>query len=164
MRYYQPVYTQEDQARFAKLRDFSLQFRQGNDALQKVSGPAAIEKFLQYKNEDATLANLPHEKDKEVPIELSFYHKGKCFYAIEYDEGSGDLNRALPDGMPHIRNPSLDASFQQSVHTWARHHNQNRDDGCSLLYQKTLLLAREVKQNSQQEERASPERAADMGR
>lgn len=164
LRYYQPVYTQEDQARFAKLRDFSLQFRQGNGALQKVSGPAAIEKFLQYKNEDATLANLPHEKDKEVPIELSFYHKGKCFYAIEYDEGSGDLNRALPDVMPHIRNPSLDASFQQSVHTWARHHNQNRDDGCSLLYQKTLLPVQSKKQQSQQEERASPERAADMGR
>lgn len=164
LRYYQPVYTQEDQQTFAKLRDFSLQFRQGSGALQEVRGPEAVEKFLQYKYEDAALANLPHEKTEEIPVELSFCYKGKSFYAIQYDEGSGDLNRAMPDGMPHIRNPSLDASFQQSVRTWARHHNQNTYDGCSLLYQKALLPPREEKQKSQQEERASPERAAGMGR
>lgn len=164
LRYYQPVYTQEDQESFAKLRDFSLQFRRGNGSMREVCGPEAIEKFLQYKCEDATLASFPHEQAEEIPVTLSFCHKGKSFYDITYEEGSGDLNRALPDGMPHIRNPSLDASFQKSVRTWARHHNQNAYDGCSLLYQKTLLPAREVKQNSQQEERASPERAAGMGR
>ena len=163
---YTPAYTKSEQEDFAALQDFSLRFQEENSEWQEIQGEDAIACFLMHKYEDAALANLSHTTEQEKDKRLVFCYQGEPFKEINYAEGTGELNKSLPEGIPHLRDPLQDKTLQQAVHTWAKHHNENERDGCSLLYQKAHILWNEKERQSEdrQEERTSPVRTVGMGR
>lgn len=160
---YTPAYTKAEQEDFANLQDFSLRFQEENGKLQELRGEEAVACFLMHKCEDASLANITHTEEQEKEKRLVFCHQDKPFAEISYIEGTGELNKALPEGIPHLRDPTQDEALQRAVRTWAKHHNENELDGCSLLYQKSHILLN-GKEKDRQAERASPVRTAGMGR
>lgn len=160
---YTPAYTKDEQEDFAVLQDFSLRFQEENGKLQELQGGEAIACFLMHKYEDAALANIAHTEEQESDKRLVFCYQSKPFAEIHYTEGTGELNQAVPEGIPHLKDPAQDKALQRAVHTWAKHHNENESDGCSLLYQKSHILLN-GKEKDRQAERASPVRTAGMGR
>lgn len=165
---YTPAYTKAEQEDFAVLQDFRLRFQEGNGKLQEMQGEEALACFLMYKYEDAALANIAHAEEQESDKRLVFCYQDKPFAEIHYTEGTGELNQVVPEGIPHLKDPTQDKALQRAVRTWAKHHNENELDGCSLLYQKSHILLHGKEKDKQaearQEERASPVRAAGMGR
>ena len=73
--------------------------------------------------------------------------------------------------MPHLENPKEDREFQKAVHTWAKYHNRNRLDACTLLYSKSwvpIVERRAQKKQAVEQSRSNlqkvAEKAAYMGR
>lgn len=171
-----PIFTPEEVKDFRNLDKFSIAYREEGKPFTKempvVRGEKAMEFFLGHKLEDASMAAVKnHPKEYEVGVKMEFSYDGKPFYSIRYTEGSGDLNRKLPVGMPHLENPKEDREFQKAVHTWAKYHNRNRLDACTLLYSKSWVpIAERRAQKKQAVEQSKnnlqkvAEKAAYMGR
>ena len=152
----QPVYTQQEIADFADLERFSIAYREEGQAFSKnrpvVRGDEAMAYFVGHKLEDAALATVPnHDPALETMVKMEFRFDDQPFYQIRYREGSGDLNHKLPVGLPHLTDAREDQRFQAAVHTWAKYHNENRLDACTILYSKSWVpvLARKNERSLQ---------------
>lgn len=171
----QPVYTQQEIADFADLERFSIAYREEGQAFSKnrpvLRGDEAMAYFVGHKLEDAALATVPnHDPALETMVKMEFRFDDQPFYQIRYREGSGDLNHKLPVGLPHLIDAREDQRFQAAVHTWAKYHNENRLDACTILYSKSWVpvLARKNERSLQHlpiaEKQENTQRTMAMGR
>ncbi len=176
-----PVYTEKELEDYRNLDRFSIAYREEGQPFTAempiVRGDRAMEKFIGHKLEDAALSMIEnHPQSYEVGVKMEFRYDDKPFYSIRYTEGSGELNRRLPVGMPHLEDPQEDRKFQEAVHTWAKFHNENRLDACTLLYSKSwvpvierrekkkLALAKTKGQTNDNVQKVAEQKAAGMGR
>lgn len=140
----QLMYTQQEIEDFADLERFSIAYREEGQAFSKnrpvLRGDEAMAYFIGHKLEDAALATVPnHDLTLETMVKMEFRFDDQPFYQIRYREGSGDLNHKLPVGLPHLTDAREDQRFQAAAHTWAKYHNENRLDACTVLYSKSWV-------------------------
>lgn len=151
---YCPVVTQEEQNSFQALKNLKIACCDDSQKIQAQEtkttsleqGEAAIRLFVSCKLEDAALANPRFDKlaqGAKVKLELSY--RDKPFWAIQYQKGSGDLNRSVPVGFPHVTDKAMDKELQTAVSTWAKYNNQNKHDACRILYTKSWIPTSKAK-------------------